>query len=354
MHIIANNSSMFTTLNFIKMRKVYWLLLLAMLAPAHLFAWGIWGHNYINKGAVLALPPEMGLFFYNHVDYIVEESTVPDLRKYTLADKSEGPRHYIDLEYYGYPAKQPPYAWPDVTAAYSTDSLSRYGILPWHIHDLMVKLTAAFKKGHKSEILFIAADLGHYVADAHMPLHTTLNHDGQQTGQRGIHAFWEAQLPELFGRTYKLHTDKATYVPDVDLFVWSILDTSYQLHFSLLSTEKKLRNDNPEEKQYWMGPDGQPVKSIFGSSVHKYEYAHIYHELLGGMVESQMRNAIKATADLWYTAWVNAGKPDLSGMDLQSVSEQNYTIYKEDRKAWQQGKIRGLKPEREFPLEKAQ
>ena len=62
------------------------------------YGWGVWGHNHVNKGAVLALPPEMGMFFYNHADFIIEESTVPDLRKHILGDKAEMPRHYIDLE----------------------------------------------------------------------------------------------------------------------------------------------------------------------------------------------------------------------------------------------------------------
>jgi hypothetical protein len=60
------------------------------------------------------------------------------------------------------------------------------------------KLTQAFKEKRKSEILFIAADLGHYIADAHMPLHTSDNHDGQLTDQKGIHSLWESRLPELF------------------------------------------------------------------------------------------------------------------------------------------------------------
>jgi hypothetical protein len=60
--------------------------------------------------------------------------------------------------------------------------------LKWNVtmayQDMMEKLTQAFKEKRKSEILFIAADLGHYIADAHMPLHTSDNHDGQLTDQR--------------------------------------------------------------------------------------------------------------------------------------------------------------------------
>ena len=64
-------------------------------------SWGIFGHEHINNAAVMALPKPLQTFFYNHVDFITQESTVPDLRKYTLRDKSENPRHFIDLENFG-------------------------------------------------------------------------------------------------------------------------------------------------------------------------------------------------------------------------------------------------------------
>jgi hypothetical protein len=54
----------------------------------------------------------------------------------------------------------------------------------WHIQDLMAKLTKAFKDKRKNEILFIAGDLGHYIADGHMPLHTSDNHDGQNQSKK--------------------------------------------------------------------------------------------------------------------------------------------------------------------------
>jgi hypothetical protein len=40
------------------------------------------------------------LFFYNHIDFITQESTVPDLRN-VINDKAEPPRHYFDMENYG-------------------------------------------------------------------------------------------------------------------------------------------------------------------------------------------------------------------------------------------------------------
>jgi hypothetical protein len=51
-----------------------------------------------NKAAVMALPKPLQVFFYNHIDFITQESTVPDLRKSVLKDKAENPRHYFDME----------------------------------------------------------------------------------------------------------------------------------------------------------------------------------------------------------------------------------------------------------------
>jgi hypothetical protein len=313
------------------------------------YGWGTWGHNHINKGAVLALPKEMGLFFYNHVDFMVEESTVPDLRKYTMGDKNEGPRHYINLEKYDYQNDPMPKTLEDAVAKYGKDSVHRYGTLPWHIQDMMKKLTEAFRKKRRTEILFLAADLGHYIGDAHVPLHTTLNHDGQLTGQEGIHALWESRLPELFGKNYKLYTGEARYVKNVEKTTWAVIDSSYKRLTKLLSYEHKMKLDNPLDRQYIMGDDGKPAKNKFGQPIHAYAYAHVYHELLDGLVEKQLRQAIQVTADYWYTAWVNAGSPDLSDLDNESLTERNAPYYEEDMKAWKKGKVRGCKAEKEFP-----
>ncbi len=313
------------------------------------YAWGVWGHNHINKGAVLALPREIGMFFYNHADFITEESTVPDIRKHMNNDRTEGARHFIDLERYNYAGRSGmPASMSAALQQYGKDTLEKYGVLPWAIEDMMAKLTDAFKNKRKTEILYLAADLGHYVADAYMPLHTSINHDGQQTGQQGIHAFWEAQLPELFGKNYKLYVGDVQYISNIDKAVWDAIDSSHSKAPTLLRIEAKLKKDNPMDKQYVMGADGQPAKNKFGAPVHTFEYAHVYHELLDGMVEQQMRASIRLTADLWYTAWVNAGKPDLSTLDPDYVTDRNKAAYKEDMKAWKTGKVRGCKSEKEF------
>src|SRR5580692_10544173 len=90
----------------------------AVLVSLSLFAWGIWGHEHINHSAVFALPEEMRTFYYNHIDFITEESSVPDLRKYTINDKAEGPRHFIDVESYNKESNfdSIPATWKEATA----------------------------------------------------------------------------------------------------------------------------------------------------------------------------------------------------------------------------------------------
>jgi hypothetical protein len=42
---------------------------------------------------------------------------------------------------------------------------------------------------------------------------------------------------------------------------------------------------------------------------------------MNGMVEKQMRKA-NCYRKFWYTAWVNAGKPDLSGLDTPELTKE--------------------------------
>src|ERR1700753_3788650 len=86
------------------------------------------------------------------------------------------------------------------------------GTLPWTIASNYYYLVKAFKAHDTTAILNASANLGHYIADAHVPLHLTQNYNGQLTGQTGIHALWESRLPELFSKNYKLSAGKARYI----------------------------------------------------------------------------------------------------------------------------------------------
>ena len=289
----------------------------------------------------------MRSFFYNHIDFITVESTVPDLRKYTLNDKAENPRHFIDLENFG-SLDSLPKTMADVKLKYDDKFLAKNGILPWYIEDMMDKLTTAFKNKNKSDILFIAADLGHYIGDAHMPLHTSANHDGQMTDQKGIHALWESQIPEMFGDNYNYHTDDAKFIDDVSKETWNIILNSHRLADTLLKKDKELRAKFPTDKMYRKDASGNVVKNKYGQPIFSDDYATQLNALLNGMVENQMRASIAETASFWYTAWVNAGKPDLSDLDPQELTKRNEKPMQDEMDLWKKGKLFGVNSEKEF------
>jgi hypothetical protein len=309
-------------------------------------SWGIVGHERINKAAVMALPKPLQVFFYNHIDFITQESTVPDLRKYVLQDKAEGPRHYFDMENYG-ALDSFPQTMAEAKKKYDDKFLSKNGTLPWYIQDMMAKLTQAFKDKRKSEILFIAGDLGHYIADAHMPLHTSDNHDGQNTDQKGIHSLWESRLPELFVKDYKFNVAQAQYYKDVNKATWDLIFDTHSLVEPLLAADKGLRTSLASEKIFVTDADGKVVKNKYNGVKYTDEYAAKFHTALNGMVESQMKKAVTATASFWYTAWVNAGKPDLSNLDAQQLTKRNCKSLKKDTKLFKKGELFGIESDKD-------
>lgn len=298
-----------------------------------LISWGSWGHKHISHAAVFALPTQMKLFFFNHIDFITEESVVPDVRKATMSDKTEGHKHYIDIE--GFPITEIdsfPKTYADAKSKFGEKLLDEQGILPWHIAEMMEKLTKAFQNKDKSQILFLSGDLAHYIADANMPLHTSSNHDGQLTDQKGIHSFWESRIPELFGENYNFKVPTAEYLPNVAAATWSIIKNSHALVEPLLKADKTTKATFDPNKLYKKDANGALILSKYKQKIQSDEYATALHAALNGMVEKQMQHAITDVANFWYTAWVNAGKPNLDPLDSESLTDSNKKQLKKETK----------------------
>jgi len=193
----------------------------------------------------------------------------------------------------------------------AVDRFSEYGIVPYHLLQMQNRLTTAFRQRDAKLILRLATEMGHYVGDASVPLHTTKNYNGQLTNQVGIHAFWESRIPELFAdREYDLFTGKADYIDNPKEYFWEIVLASHRLVDSVLSIEKRLSRTFPEDQQYCF--DERLNRTI---RTQCEAYARAYQEAMNGMVENRMRSTIHAVASCWYTAWVDAGQPDLSRID---------------------------------------
>lgn len=221
--------------------------------------------------------------------------------------------------------------------AYAVDQFSEHGIIPYHLLKMQRDLTEAFRSKNTARILRLSAEMGHYVGDAHVPLHTTMNYNGQLTNQVGIHAFWESRLPELYAdNEYDFFVGKAQYIEHPKEYFWNIVLESHQLLDSVLLIEKDLSRIFPPDKQYCYEERlGQTIRTQCEG------YARAYHERLKGMVEKRMRDAILAIASSWYTAWVDAGQPNLSKLLAPDLSPTDVLEDAELEKAVQSGKQLG-------------
>jgi hypothetical protein len=66
------------------------------------------------------------------------------------------------------------------------------------------------------------------------------------------------------------------------------------------------------------------------------------------MVEKQLRHAIQDAANFWYTAWVNAGKPELGELDPAELTKSNRKRYEKELKLLQKGELMGFRVENEY------
>jgi hypothetical protein len=278
-------------------------------------SWGFYGHKRINRMAVFTLPPEMVSFYKSHIEFVTNHAVDPDKRRYGV--EGEAPRHYIDIDHYGEHAfDSVPKFWKAAIAKYTEDTLMAYGIVPWQIEKHYYKLLNAFKNENLDQILSYSADLGHYIADAHVPLHTTENYNGQLTGQRGIHGFWESRIPELKAEDYDYFVGRAKYVDSPIKSAWKIVYDSHMGVDSVLKFEAALNKEFPQDRKYAYENRGNLMMKVYS-----LEYTNRYDLMIKGQVERRMRESIIMVGSLWYTAWVNAGKPNLEKLGQKDVSD---------------------------------
>ncbi len=275
--------------------------------------WGFYSHSLINRLAVYSLPSEMLGFFKTNIEYVTEKAVNPDRRRYAVA--GEAPRHYIDLDNFPDSVRVllPKMNYEEAKTLLGEQFLLDNGIVPWQIQRMKYQLTQAFATKNGADILRIATDLGHYIADSNVPLHTTANYNGQLTNQHGIHAFWESRLPELFSEKYDLLIGKAEYEKDIQKRSWDAVLNAHAALDSVLLFEKTLTGEMSDDKKFTV----DERNGITGRAYSR-EFSRRYHHMLDNQVERQMKASVKMIADVWFTAWVDAGQPDLGNIPKYS------------------------------------
>ena len=275
-------------------------------------------------------------FYEANIVYITDHAIDPDKKRYV--DSLEAPRHFFDADHYG---KRPfmaiPVKWKEAIKKYSVDTIKKYGTVPWEIQYQYYRLVDAFKRHDTTDILKTSANLGHYVADAHVPLHLTVNYDGQLTHQNGIHALWESRLPELFSDHYNYYVGKARYIENPLNEAFKICRASFKCVDSVLRFEKMIDKTFPPDKKFeTLKRNGKMIKD------YSEAYAKAYNSALKGMAQRRMRSSILEIGSFWFSAWVDAGQPDLNKLIAKPLSPKEKKEMQQEAALYRAGKVLAL------------
>ena len=248
-------------------------------------------HIQINRAASDNLPTEMAAFdaFARPMDIL---STYPDIWRET--DSAEGSRHYFKPDYL-----------PDSfdLASLSTNRMEAFrsqltmtrpgqiGMAPWSILNLIRDLTSAMKSNDWVWAARCGGALSHYVADLHMPFHATRYHDGQGTDQNGIHMRIESHMTELFFQPASITPTPPVYLEDP---FHSVLGWTEE---ALLRVPNLLEADR--------------IAAQEAGNTQSQAYYQKLWKLAGPVVTKQISASAADLSSIWYTAWVDAGKPPI-------------------------------------------
>ena len=273
---------------------------LALALPAPAAAWGFIGHRIVNRKAIETLPPELRPLFAANADYVSEHSIDPDLWR-ASGTPGEDPNHYLDMDAFGAapPFPEIPRSEQEHVQRNGEDALEK-GRVPWRAAEVYRDLVAAFRARDAAAVLERAAVLGHYVGDAHVPLHAVLNYDGQLTGQRGVHARWESELLERFELQIvaRVQPRVETVTQDPVQATFDALVESFPLAAAVLESDKAEAGPadfatTPEDDRY---DDGYYSRTFARE---------------GDRVVARLRARRSASGALWRQAWEEAGRPPL-------------------------------------------
>ncbi len=272
------------------------LLLVSVIGLHEASGWGRDGHIFVNRKVVYHLPNQMMLFIQDSVFFGAHASDADNRRN--SGDTSlyaEAPRHFMDID--DYPNfRNLTRSLDTLIMLYGWERVKDNGTNPWATVWNYDSLVAQLRRADWNRAKLTASDIGHYVGDAHQPLHNTRNYDGQFTNQRGIHARYESTM---LSTTYFLNSlyitpDTVRYVGDRINFIFD-----YVLHTNSL-VDTVLFGDTY-------------AKSLSGGNFNATYYNALW-DRTRRMTLDQMQRGTLDLASLWCSAWVDAGLISTTGV----------------------------------------
>jgi hypothetical protein len=271
-----------------------------------LAGWGKVGHQIINGSVIVHLPATMGKFI-QQVSFLSQHASDADGRKGGDSQKpyilKEGPRHFIDVDSYSeFTTKSVPEDFSAVIAKYDSGTVFDFGVVPWAAMWTLDSLTAQLHRGDWQSVWQSAADLGHYVGDAHQPLHATKYYGVSNStsrpgsGSGNIHSRYESDMISDYQGALNIRPDTVHFVANPVDFMFDIIYQSNSYVDSIYVADIYARQ----------------ITGWSGTGTAPQSYYDTLWAKTGHFTQLQFQRATENYADLLYTAWVNAGSPDLT------------------------------------------
>jgi hypothetical protein len=270
------------------------LLFTVILSSLFLFAgWGAVGHKLINRKSIQFFPAQMNAFQYWR-DSLAAHGSDADYRK--SSDPTEQYRHYIDID--RYPEfilnHRIPQTLDSLIALHGLTFVTTNGLLPFAIIAYTDSLKNYFLQHNWQMAMLRAADVGHYVADAHQPLHITQWYDGWSTFSDGIHSRYETGLINRDSAFIQYPGDSISYISNINQYAFDIVYNNYKFIDSVYRCDS--------------------IAHAIAGNTNSSQYYQEFWNRAGNFTIMLFKNASKSLASLIYTAWVNAGSPLPTGI----------------------------------------
>jgi len=198
-------------------KKMIFFVLLICTFSISIFGWGFSVHRIIAKMAIERLNNPALSYFLPLENEIAMYSTYPDEHQ----DFEPGTAHFMEIDFYA----EPPFdnlrgKIEDYMRTYGEAIGHGHGYAPWAIdkyYHILIKDIAT----NSPDVPKIAGILAHFASDINMPLHATVNFEGQMTGQSGIHGLWESAIVDK-------RFDASMILPTKISTITDIIDTSLE------------------------------------------------------------------------------------------------------------------------------
>ena len=260
----------------------------------------------VNRLAIDASASRLPPFMKAATNDLVYNALEPDRWREeagTAMNIAQAPDHFFDTEYWGAVSTIPNdrYAFMAQLQAKKVD-LIKVGYLPYAIIENYARLRNAFRnwrnartdsdrESAKATAVYCAGILGHYVADATMPMHLTIHHNGWEDGYPN---------PKGFTKDRMFHSRYETAYVDAAVTQAAVK--------AKVAAPQRLTNVFAAVKDH-LGRTFSEVEPMYELEKSGEFNPQAPRARGTDFIASELARGATMLGSLWYTAWLESAEP---------------------------------------------